>query len=52
MLRDEDPLETFKTNSAHLEATVRHRVAGGSLKPVLLREFDLRNELAPGLDAV
>jgi hypothetical protein len=50
--RDEDPLETFKTNSAHLEATVRHRVAGGSLKPVLLREFDLRNELAPGLDAV
>ncbi len=44
--REEDPLETFKANSAHLEAAVRRRVAGGSLKPVLLREFDLRNELA------
>jgi hypothetical protein len=44
--RDEDPMETFKANFAHLEAVVRRRVAGGSLKPVLLREFDLRNQLA------
>lgn len=46
--RDEDPLETFKANSAQLEAAVRYRVAGGSLKPVLLREFDLRFYAAAG----
>ena len=41
--RNEDPLETYHANAAHIESVVRRRVAGGSLKPVLLREFDLRS---------
>ena len=40
---NEDPLETYRANADHLEAAVRRRVAAGSLKPVLLREFDLRD---------
>jgi hypothetical protein len=42
---NEDPLETYRANAAHIEAAVRRRVANGSLKPVLLREFDLREAI-------
>ena len=38
----EDPLETYKLHAADIEAAVRRRVAGGSVEPVMLREFDLR----------
>ncbi|HEY8050602.1 MAG TPA: DUF1488 family protein [Ramlibacter sp.] len=40
--RDEDPLDTFRENQADIEAAVRRRVAQGSLEPVMLREYDLR----------
>lgn len=38
----EDPLETYKTHAADLDAAVRRRVAQGAIEPVMLREFDLR----------
>lgn len=38
----EDPMDTFRTHTADLEAAVRRRVANGSIEPVMLRESDLR----------
>jgi hypothetical protein len=40
--RGEDPLETFAAHAAEIEAAVRRRVSGGSFKPVMLREYDLK----------
>jgi hypothetical protein len=37
-----DPLETYAANAGDIEAAVRRRIAAGSLRPVLLREFDVR----------
>jgi hypothetical protein len=44
--QDEDPLETYTANALHLAAAVRHRVRNGSIEPVMLREFDLREPAA------
>jgi hypothetical protein len=41
----EDPLETFRANEREIEAAVLRRLAGGSLEPVILREFDIRQAL-------
>jgi hypothetical protein len=41
----EDPLETFRANEREIEAAVLRRLAGGSLEPVMLREFDVRQAL-------
>jgi len=38
----EDPLETFRQNTADIEAAVRRRAAAGSREPIMLREYDLR----------
>ena len=40
--REDDPLQTFKSHAAEIEAAVRRRVSAGSYKPVMLREHDLR----------
>ncbi len=37
----DDPLATYTTHAAEIEAAVRRRVLRGSLKPVMLREVDL-----------
>ena len=37
----DDPMAPYVAHANDIEAAVRRRVAGGSLKPVLLREFDL-----------
>ena len=34
---DDDPLETYNANALEIDATVRRRVAGGSIEPVMLR---------------
>lgn len=39
---NEDPLETYTANAKQIEDAVRRRVAEGSLEPVMVREFDLR----------
>lgn len=39
---DDDPLATYRAHAAEIDAVVRRRVAGGSIEPVMLREFDLR----------
>jgi hypothetical protein len=38
----EDPLETYRANQDDVQAAVRRRVLRGSLRPVMLRESDLR----------
>ena len=39
---DDDALVTYRAHADELAAVVRRRVAGGSIEPVMLREFDLR----------
>ncbi|MBT9502770.1 MAG: DUF1488 family protein [Burkholderiaceae bacterium] len=39
----DDPLETYQKHEQDLAAAVRRRVAGGSIEPVMLREYDLRS---------
>ena len=39
---DEDPLHTYRSFQDDIHAAVRRRVAAGSLEPVMLREYDLR----------
>ncbi len=38
----EDPMETYTAHAQDIDAAVRRRVAGGSIEPVMVREFDLR----------
>jgi hypothetical protein len=44
----DDPVDTFRSHLADIEAAVRRRVAQGALEPVMLREFDLRTPSAQG----
>ncbi|MGJ7512162.1 DUF1488 family protein [Variovorax sp. GT1P44] len=39
---DDQPLETYQLHAHEIEAAVRRRVAGGSVEPVMLRDYDLR----------
>ncbi|MGM9486830.1 DUF1488 family protein [Ideonella sp. YS5] len=39
---DEDPLHTYSSFQDDIHDAVRRRVAAGSLEPVMLREYDLR----------
>lgn len=45
--RDDDPVETYKAHATEIDAAVRRRVAKGSIEPVMLREYDLREPEAP-----
>lgn len=40
--QDDEPLATYLAHAVEIDDIVRRRVAGGSLEPVMLREFDLR----------
>lgn len=40
--QDEDPLNTYLSHAADIDAAVCRRVAAGSIEPVMLREFDVR----------
>lgn len=40
--QDDDPVATFNAHLEEIEAAVRRRVAQGSIEPVMLREYDLR----------
>jgi hypothetical protein len=40
--RDENPMETFAANTKDIFAAVERRVAQGSIEPVMIREYDLR----------
>lgn len=44
----EDPMETFGSHLAQIEAAVRRRLSEGAREPVMLREYDLRAIGAPG----
>ena len=41
-VQGDDPLETFNTYASDIIAAVKRRVAQGSIEPVMLREYDLR----------
>ncbi len=41
-VQGDDPLETFTTYASDIIAAVKRRVAQGSIEPVMLREYDLR----------
>lgn len=41
-VQGDDPLETFTTYAGDIIAAVKRRVAQGSIEPVMLREYDLR----------
>jgi hypothetical protein len=43
-----DPLAIWALHVPEMEAAVRRRVAQGSVEPVMLREFDLREAPGPG----
>jgi hypothetical protein len=45
--KDDDPLETYTANAADIAAAVARRVAQGSIEPVMLREYDLREPGEP-----
>jgi hypothetical protein len=40
----EDPMATYQDNATDIEAAVRRRLAQGSREPVMLREYDLRQQ--------
>ena len=42
---NEDPLDTYAANIKQIEDAVRRRVAEGSIEPVMVREFDLRQDV-------
>lgn len=44
----DDPIDTFRSHLAEIEAAVRRRVAQGAIEPVMLREFDLHLPGAQG----
>lgn len=39
---EDEPLATYISNSAEIDAAVRRRVAGGSVEPVMLQDHDVR----------
>lgn len=39
---DDEPLATYLANAELIDDVVRRRVAGGSIEPVMLREYDMR----------
>lgn len=41
-MSDDDPLATYRVNAAEIDDAVRRRVAAGSIEPVMLRDFDVR----------
>ena len=43
----EDPMETFGRYRGDIEAAVHRKLAGGAREPVMLREYDLREQDAP-----
>lgn len=42
---DADPLDTYRTHSAEIDAAVRRRVLAGSREPVIIRAPDLIDAL-------
>ena len=44
--QNEDPLQTYLAHAQEVDDAVRRRVAQGSIEPVMVREFDLREQKA------
>jgi len=38
---NDDPMETYRENTAEIHEAVRRRLASGSLEPVMLRDADI-----------
>ena len=45
---DDKPLDTYELHAQEIDAAVRRRVKGGSVEPVMVREFDLNEAIGKG----
>ena len=46
---NDEPLATYQVHAQEIEAAVRRRVAGGSVEPVMLRDYDLHESVGKGI---
>lgn len=47
---DDQPLETYRLHAQEIDAAVRRRVLGGSVEPVMLRDYDLHEAVGKGIE--
>lgn len=47
---DDEPLATYHLHAQELNAAVRRRVSGGSIEPVMLRDYDLHEAVGKGIE--
>ncbi|RZL89083.1 MAG: hypothetical protein EOP82_21065 [Variovorax sp.] len=47
---DDIPLDTYELHAKEIDAAVRRRVLGGSVEPVMVREFDLHEAAGKGVE--
>ena len=47
---DDEPLATYQLHAQEIDAAVRRRVSGGSVEPVMLRDYDLHEAVGKGIE--
>jgi len=47
---DDQPLDTYQLHAQEIDEAVRRRVAGGSVEPVMLRDYDLHRAVRKGVE--
>jgi hypothetical protein len=47
---DDQPLETYQLHAQAIEAAVRRRFSGGSVEPVMVRDYDLHEAVGKGIE--
>ena len=43
-------LETYQLHAQQIDAAVRRRVSGGSVEPVMVRDYDLHESVGKGIE--
>jgi hypothetical protein len=47
---DDQPLETYQLHAQAIDAAVRRRISGGSVEPVMVRDYDLHEAVGKGIE--
>ena len=47
---DDQPLATYQLHAQEIDAAVRRRVSGGSVEPVMVRDYDLHEAAGKGIE--
>ena len=47
---DDQPLQTYQLHAQVIDAAVRRRVSGGSIEPVMVRDYDLHDAVGKGIE--